>query len=212
LEDIRHMGYGVPDLSRALGNSTNRITFTYSSQLFQKEADIFSVKIPEEIIGFGEEYDVLIEVTLSFTARTRRTRKYLNSYMSSSLVWESSKKNENITQFSTRILKNIGEQVAHDEGELLKWSIRENSGWSQMDDIKRQDNSLQKSWCILKSYELPDEICLAVKGRKGWEKDDEEVPYSIAVSFEALGADINLYELIELENRIDVNVPVELQE
>lgn len=205
-DDLRHMGYGIPNLSRATENTKNRITYTYSGYLSGKESDIFSIKIPEEILSEADEYDVMIEATLSFTARTRRTRKYLNSYMSTSLIWESSGENEKIEDFTKRVLDLEAPDLL-DQGSALRWTIRERSNWSTINGVKRQDNSLQKSWCIMKSFNLPEEICFAVKGKKGWEKDDEKIPYTFVVSFESLNVDINLYEMIQVENEI----PIEIQ-
>ena len=72
---------------------------------------------------------------------------------------------------------------------------------------------MQKSWCIVKSYELPETFSLAVIGHKGWECDlNEKVPYSIAISFEALNANINVYEMIRIENEIPLPVPVEVEQ
>ena len=76
--------------------------------------------------------------------------------------------------------------------------------------LRRQDGSLQKSWCILKSYNLPSVLSLGVIGHKGWECDlSEQVPYSIAVSFEALTGNINIYEMIREENQIELPVEAE---
>lgn len=62
----------------------------------------------------------------------------------------------------------------------------------------------------MKSYQLPETFSIAVIGHKGWECDlDEEVPYSIAVSFEALSGNINVYEMIQVENEIQLPVEVE---
>lgn len=211
--DLQHYGYGIPNLKRATENSEKRVTLIASDTISASQAKIYSVKIPSEINTPGEDYDVLIEITLSFVAATRRTRMRTNSYLSTWLDWESSKFNENDEQFKTRIIKDMdnNEEGKTDDQNSIKWVIREKRTWSKIPGIRRQDSSLQKSWCTIKSYDLPDTLSFAVIGHKGWENDlSEEVPYSIAVSFEAINSNINIYESIQVEN--EISIPVEIEQ
>lgn len=214
IKHIRHYGYGIPDLRRATENSEKRITLIASGDLSAKQANVYALKVPEQLRRPGEDYDILIEVTLSFMARPRRTRRRTQSYLSTWLDWESSKLNENYDQFVNRVLKDTEEPEERDEDQnSIKWFIRERKDWSKIKDLKRQDSTVQKSWCIAKSYELPETFSLAVIGHKGWECDlNEKVPYSIAISFEALNANINVYEMIRIENEIPLPVPVEVEQ
>ena len=211
INHIRHYGYGISDLKRATENSEKRITLIASSELSAKQANVYSVKVPAQLRRPGQDYDILIEVTLSFMARPRRTRRRTNSYLSTWLDWESSKRNENYDQFANRVLKDMDEPEARAEDQhSIQWIIRERKDWSKIKEIKRQDSSLQKSWCVMKSYDLPEIFSLAVVGHKGWECDlMEEVPYSIAVSFEALTGNINVYEMIRTENEIELPIEVD---
>ncbi|OGI73957.1 hypothetical protein A3D42_00635 [Candidatus Nomurabacteria bacterium RIFCSPHIGHO2_02_FULL_41_18] len=213
ISDIRHYGYGIPNLQRATENSEKRITLIASGNLSAKQANVYSVKVPTEMRRPGEDYDILLEITLSFTARPRRTRRGTHSYLSTWLDWESSKLNENYNQFVQRILKDMDNlEDQPEDPDTIKWVIRENKDWSKINGIKRQDSSLQKSWCVIKSHELPKELSLAVIGHTGWETDlSEEVPYSVAVSFEALDSNlnVNVYEMIRVENEIPISVEVE---
>ena len=211
IKHIRHYGYGIPDLRRATENSEKRITLIASGDLSAKKVNVYALKVPEQLRRPGEDYDILIEATLSFMARPRRTRRRTQSYLSTWLDWESSKFNENYDQFVNRVLKDMEEpeEKAEDQNSI-KWFIRERKDWSKIKDLRRQDSTIQKSWCIIKSYQLPEIFSLAVIGHKGWECDlSEKVPYSIAVSFEALNANINVYEMIRVENEIPLPVEVE---
>lgn len=212
IHHIQHYGYGIPDLQRATENSQSRITLITSDEIKAKEANVYSVKVPAEMRAPGEEYDVLVEVTLAFMSRPRRTRRGSHSYLSTWLDWHSSKLNENLAQFKQRVLKDIEEsEVEESEDQnTIPWVIRENKEWSRVTGLRRQDSTLQKSWCVIKSHQLPEILSLAVVGHTGWEPDQSEtVPYSMSVSFEALAADVNVYEMIRVENEIELPVEVE---
>lgn len=207
---MRHYGYGIPDLQRAISNSEKRVTLVNSGTISPKKANVYAVSIPEALRGPATEYSILIEVTLSYMARPRRTRRRTQSYLSTWLDWHSSKLNETHEHFCNRIVQSLSENVDEDDDQnSIPWVIRENKDWSVVEGLRRQDSTLQKSWCILPSHTLPSEFSIAVVGHKGWSKDlSEQVPYAIAVSFEVLNEEINIYEMIQVENEVAVEVPV----
>jgi hypothetical protein len=212
IDNIRMYGYGIPSKIRATQNFTQRITLTAESTIAAKQAEIYTIKIPNELSRVGNEYDILIEVTLAFTAKTRRTRRQTKSYLSTWLDWQSSKFGESYNQFKTRVSQySEGDEIEEkdDNAENIPWCIRESISWGTVKGLRRQDSSLQKDWLVAKSYNLPEEFSIAVIGHKGWEKDiTEEVPYSIAVSFEVLNAEIDVYNLIRIENEIELEQQV----
>lgn len=213
-EDIRMYGYGIPSKVRATQNYTERITLTSEGAIAAKQAEIYTIKIPAELRRVGDEYDILVEVTLAFTAKTRRTRRQTKSYLSTWLDWQSSKFNENYNQFKARVSQySEGDEIEDEDDNAanIPWCIRESIAWGTVKGLRRQDSSLQKDWLVAKSYNLPEEFSIAVVGHKGWEKDiTEEVPYSIAVSFEVLNAEIDVYNLIRIENEIEVEQQVRI--
>ncbi len=214
LDNIRTFGYGIPDINRATENTAQRITLTSESSISAKQAQIYSIKIPEAVRAAGNEYDVLIEITLSYKAEPRRTRRKTNSYLSTWLDWQTSRTGENLDAFKKRVIKYIDEEDdipedmllnAENNGDIIRWKIRERSDWGNVHGIKRQDSSLQKDWATLKSFELPSEFSIAVVGHKGWENDvTKEIPYSLVVSFEVFNTELPLYELIRIENEIEI--------
>lgn len=226
-EYIRHYGYGIPMLDKATTNSQRRVTLYNSGSVNPKNTDIYLVRIPNEITRPGYNFEVLIEITLSYKAEPRITRRKTNSYLSAWLDWETSRKGEDIDVFTDRI-KNDKEEIEFDEnGEEItpvvadeiqaksfKWTIGSRTNSGTIPGIKRQANTVQKDWCREKSNQLPTEFLIAVRGHKGWEKDlDKKVPYSIVVSFEIIDPeiDINLYELIRIENQIEVETELKIQ-
>lgn len=219
---IRHYGYGLPDLQRATENSKDRVTLYASGSVNPKNSNIYLIKLPKELNRPGKDYQVLIEITLSYKAEPRITRMYTNSYLSAWLDWETSRKGERLELFADRILakENTEENVEQDEevtseevvdSKSFKWTIGSKGKDGDLKGIKRQDNTVQKDWCIENSNELPDEFLIAVKGHKGWEKNlEKEIPYSIVVSFEIINSesDIDIYNLVRVENEIESEVRI----
>ena len=83
--------------------------------------------------------------------------------------------------------------------------------YTHLDVYKRQ---LQKDWCIIKSNQLSDAFCIAVRGHKGW-GGLFKAKYSLAVSFEAINQDIPIYEPIRTEIELAIEngeIEVEMPE
>jgi hypothetical protein len=138
------------------------------------------------------------------------------------LDWRSSREGESIESFFTRALKDDTEKV--DEGISFPWVIESRSDWGQLPGVHRNVGTLQKDWAVIKSSELPPDFCIAVRGHRGWSRDPEAVAtYSLAVSFESLGNEIQIYEPLriavldlqselELETEPEATVELELEE
>ncbi len=203
LNDFRHYGYGIPNVNRALNNTNNRITFIQNGNVGPKKADIYHLKIPDELRGEGRDFRILVEVTLSFTAKTRITRKGAHSYLSNWLEWQSSKYNERFNSFRNRTIdyldldEGIIESGEIEEGlNAIKWCIRENPAWTN-NGINRNNSTVQKSWAIIEPHQFADEFSLAIIGHVGWDKNlENQVPYALCVSFEALDTEMNIYNIL----------------
>jgi len=206
---IQFFGYGLSSIARALNNTEYRITFYNTGKISTDEAHLYMLKIPESIRNQGDEYEILIEVTLAFTAQVRRTRQKTKSYLGTWLDWTSSKLDESYDAFTQRCLvfeddRLIGNEQEEESGRVIPWKIRERGNWGSVRDFNRNNNSLQKDWAIVKSFELPEEMCFAVRGHKGWDRNKNEIPYAIVVSFEILSAAIPIYEQFRIENQIEI--------
>lgn len=204
-DSIRMFGYGIPALNRAIDNSERRVTLVDSAELAPGNANLYTINIPDELRRQGEDFDVLVEVTLVFTAVPRRTRRRTQSYLSAWLSWDASKLDESFDHFKARILRAIDDPSLEHQDNLhpLPWSISSNPLWGKVKGVKRQDSATQKDWAIIKSNQLPDQLSFAVIGHKGWEKDVmQPVPFSIAVSLEALDGPLQVYERIRATNII----------
>jgi hypothetical protein len=209
---LRVLGYGIPESGRALENGPYRITYVAEGVVAAQQANLYSLGIPQELRRAGSDFDVLIEVTLTFTAMPRRTRKRLKSYFGSWLTWESSKLGESFNVFSSRVLKNLedpDEEVV--DARSIRWTISTSPNYGIVQDFKRQDSATQKDWVILKSNMLPEELSFAVVGHKGWDKDTvNELPFALVISLEAISKEYEIYEMIEVANRSEVEGEVEI--
>lgn len=218
LNDFRYYGYGIPDVNRALNNTQSRITFIQNGKVGPKKADIYRLKIPEELRGEGNEFRILVEVTLTFTAKTRLTRKGSHSYLSNWLEWQSSKYNESFNSFRNRTIEyletdeDVIEAGAIDEGvNSIKWIIRENPAWTD-NGINRNNSTAQKSWTLIEPQQFAEEFSIAIIGHFGWDKNlENETNYALCVSFELLDAQMNIYNIMaEAQVEIEPEQEIEL--
>lgn len=213
LNHLRAFGYGIPDVVRATGNDQKRVTLIASNKILLNQAHIYTIEIPSELRRPGDDYEVLIEITLSYYALPRLTRKTTRSYLSKRLEWETSKFNEGFDIFKNRIIKTMAEESEEEntiKGEAdrgIPWVIDKRKSWGKVKGVSRNDNTIQKDWALLRSNQLPNELSLAVVGKKGWDKNtDEKIPYAINVSLEFIEADITVYEKIKISNEANVEI------
>ena len=216
LHVLRQIGYGIPNLDRALGNSPSRITLiTRGERLIRaRQAHIYQVKLPEELRTQGEAHEILVEVTLSYKAQPRRTRRNRRKYLSTWLDWDCSKKGQDPDRFLKKILDEYDAPEDPKKGEKgFRWNLGKQNNHGIIRDVSRSAGTLQKDWTVVKSFDLTEAFCIAVVGHEGWNNDpNAEVPYSLVVSFEAVGVNIPIYTaLVEAQVEIEVEQQVEIQ-
>lgn len=214
LQVLRQIGYGIPNLDRALGNSSNRITLiTRGDRLIKaRQAHVYQVKLPDELRSQGQELEILVEVTLSYKAQPRRTRRNRRKYLSTWLDWDCSKKGEDPERFLARILKEYNAPDDAEKGEgVFKWMLGKQNNHGKIKDVSRSAGTLQKDWTVVKSFELTEAFCIALVGHSGWNNDPAaEVPYSLVVSFEALESNIPIYAAL-VEAQVEIEIPVQVE-
>jgi hypothetical protein len=213
---LHRIGFGIPDMTRATENDNHRTTFIShgDQEIAPGACQVYQVRIPEELRKPGDEYDILIEVTLSYAAEPRRTRRNPRGYLAAWVDWVSSRRGEAPEEFVKRSIR-IDDKT--NEGESLGWTIENNPVWGRLPGVRRSVGTLQKDWLVKKSNALPEEFCIAVRGHKGWSKDpDVTARYALAVSFEILGKEIPIYaplraSVLELRAEIEAMVETELE-
>jgi hypothetical protein len=212
---LKRMGYGIPDIERATTNTDHRTTFITHGEreIGPGDCDVFQVPIPDQLRAPGDDYDILIEVTLSYEAEPRRTRRTPRGYLSVWLDWISNGRGELFSDFRDRAVKRDADPPRSPGA--LGWVIESRGNWGAIPDIRRNVGTVQKDWAIVKSNALPEDICIAVRGHQGWSRDPEAAArYSLAVSFEILGLEIPIYEqlrtaVLELQTEVEAEAVIE---
>lgn len=198
---LRSIGYGLPDASRATTNTDFRTTLISSSdsQIKAGECHIYQVPIPPTLRQQADDYDIRIDVTLSYVAQPRRTRRNLRRYLSTWVDWKASNLGEGLEDFRIRAIKTADANGEALGAEALPWTIHEKPQWGVIRDVKRNSGTVQKDWAIVRSNALPDHFCIAIVGHRGWSADPDSVArYALAVTFEILGQEISIYESLRL--------------
>lgn len=194
---IRWIGFGIPDVTRATTNTDHRTTLITSglTGIHARECHIYQIPIPQELRGAGDEYDIRIDVTLSYTAQPRRTRRNLRRYLSTWVDWKSSKLGESINSFRGRSLKDESLDDTATDGDVLPWTLHEQADHGLIRSARRNSGTVQKDWAVVKSNALPGHFCIAVVGHEGWSHDpDATAQYCLAVTLEIQGQEISIYD------------------
>lgn len=210
---LRSLGYGVPDMERASSNNEFRVTLISSGIQYIKsrEAQIFQIPIPDELRSPAAEFNIRIDVTLSYVAPPRRTRRNPRHYLGTWLDWKSSHQEESLASFQDRILKD-GDVAPNDGAGVIPWVLRERDDWGIIEGARRSVGTVQKDWAILPSHDMPQDLCIAVIGHPGWDvSSDFGAKFSLAVSFEAIHQDIPVYAMIQAEVEALVEVEAEVK-
>ncbi|MFZ2538489.1 MAG: S8 family peptidase, partial [Oscillospiraceae bacterium] len=215
---LQYMGYGLPDAERATSNDEYRITFITNGErhIIGGDIHIYRIKVPKEIRSLNAE--IRVDVTLSFSAKPRRTRKGFKGYFSTWVDWTSSKFNEDVQDFASRML--VLDEVNDSEMESaalsrgIAWTIGAQDNHGKIKDISRSRSATQKDWAVMPAYTLPEEFCIAVVGHKGWCKNGEHyAKYALAVGFEALNKDMDIYVpfSVQIETAVETETEIETE-
>ena len=215
---MRSIGYGVPDMGRATTNDDYRTTLITSAEVAIRAGNchIYQVPIPAQLRQQADEFDIRIDVTLSYVALPRRTRRNRRRYLSTWVDWITSNLGEGLNDFRVRAMKDTENNGVQLPGTALPWTLHEMPHFGLVRDYKRSSGTAQKDWAVVKSNMLPDHFCIAVRGHQGWSRDpDNAARYAMAVTFEIVGQEINIYDplrnaVIELQAEVEVEIEIEV--
>lgn len=213
---LYRIGYGRPDHERALGNDPHRVTLVVSEQdLCAREAKLFRVPVPHNLRAAESNYDVRIDVTLSYAAMPRRTRRGHGQYLSCRLDWKCSAKGQAEDAFRNELFLTGDEDRSYDA--YFPWKLRNYDNRGVIRGASRNRGTLQKDWTIVKSHDLPEDFLIGVVGHPGWDNANQyPANFALVVSFEAVNNDIEIYEDVRvlvdqmrIQEQADVAIPVD---
>lgn len=218
---VRHCGFGVPDLDRALWSISNSLTMVLQDQLhpFQRVEgkqptirDMNLHRLPwplEELESLGEA-QVEMRVTLSYFIEPNPSERGFRSryrYESHGLRFEVKRAQESETDFRTRInaAARDEEEGTVSRGNDPDWDIGKNN---------RHKGSLHSDIWRGSAVDLASRGVLAVYPALGWwktrirhERYNMPARYVLIVSIHAPEIDVDLYTAIA--NKIAVPITVE---
>ncbi|WP_339880608.1 S8 family peptidase [uncultured Algoriphagus sp.] len=217
---LRSVGYGVPNLNKAIYSAGNALTLISQSQIkpyklvgsFVKynEFHLYEIPWPTAVLQdqlFDQE--VTIKVTLSyFIEPNPGAREYAKnfSYHSHSLDFKLIKANESPAEFRRRV-----SAAAEMEDDSETPDMRDED-WTIKERV-RSKGSIKKDFLKTDGASLSLRNILAVYPKSGWyrsrkslEKYDQDVRYSLIVSIETPQTEVDIYTPVE--NLISTPIPV----
>ena len=209
---IRSVGYGVPNLDKALYSANNSLTLISEnyitpyqlnkSNVSYNQFHLYALPWPKDVLkDIIAENDVRITVTLSyFIEPNPGHRQYSNSfsYHSHNLDFKLIKPTESIEEFKRRI-SSANKETDEEKPDLKSenWIIRERV---------RSKGSIKKDYLDTNGIELSQRFYLAIYPKSGWyrsrkalNKYKSEVRYSLIVSIETPNTDIDIYTSVETQ-------------
>ena len=201
---LRTVGYGVPNLQRALYSADNNLTLIAEKEIqpYKKEESrgkyndyhLYELPWPKEALESLEAANVTLKVTISYYIEpnpgSRRFATH-HQYQSHQLDFEIIKRNESLEDFKIRISKPDDEDS--DSGVKRKgetWQLGRPS-------IK---GSIRKDMLVLTGREMADRNKIAIFPKNGWYKNlkrqnkfNQKIRYSLVVSLESDAEEVDLY-------------------
>lgn len=218
---LRDVGFGVPDLERAIASASNDVTLlaeaeiqpfvrTLDNRAVFNEAHFYKLPWPRDALEALENFPVIMKVTLSYFIEPNlsgRAGTRPDTYRSFGLRFALKKRRETTHQFRQR-LSRTDEKVEKAGGETDYWLV----GTQAV-----QAGSLHCDLWRGPAIDLAahDEIAIFPVG--GWWKShtgqgriNDKARYSLAISISARDQDVNLYSEImtEIETRIAAEVAI----
>ncbi|MEA5140399.1 S8 family peptidase [Arcicella rigui] len=215
-EVLRTVGYGVPNLQKAMFSANNSLTLIIEREIqpykFEQskgqynEYHLFKLPWPKEALESLEEKNVKLTVTLSYYIEPNPGSRRLAThyaYHSHQLDFDINKRNETEDEFKIRISKPENETKENrPDRKGVEWEIGKNSN---------SKGSIRKDFITSTGREMSKRNILAVFPKNGWYKNlkrqkkfNEKVRYSLIVSLETEEKEIDLYTPVfnEIEQKV----------
>jgi hypothetical protein len=206
-EIVRSCGHGIPDLDRALRSAKDRLTLIAQDHLqpFEpqrkadarmKEINFYSLPWPRnELMALGA-VDVRLRVTLSYFIDpnpSERGHFRRHRYASHGLRYDICATDEPLDDFRKRLT-----EAAREDGEKSP-GTGDPSGWTLGSRLRNKGSIHSDTWTG-SAADLADRYHLAIYPVSGWWKEERSlgrsshrVRYSLVVSIETPGVEVDLY-------------------
>jgi hypothetical protein len=220
---LRHCGYGVPSLERALYSASNSLTMIVQDKLQPyykakdgvktKEMHLHDLPWPTEMLLELGNVPVTLRVTLSYFIEPNPGErggldKY--AYQSHALRFAVRRPLESAAAFRKRI---NAQAVAEEQG-LPGVAVGSDTGWTIGEKLRARGSLLSDSWTGT-AVELANRGQLAIFPAMGWwrnrtshQRFDRSARYSLLISIEAPTVEQDLYVEISQQIEAATGVPV----
>src|SRR5690606_9966282 len=216
---LRSVGYGVPNLSKAMYSANNVLTLISQAQIrpFRldgtnvkyNEYNLYEIPWPTSVLQdqlFDQE--VTVKVTLSyFIEPNPGAREYARSfsYHSHGLEFKLIREGETPEEFKRRV---SAASEMEDESETP--SLRDED-WTRKERV-RSKGSVKKDFLKTNGATLASRNLLAVYPKGGWYRSrrvlgkyDQDVRYALVVTIETPETEVDIYTPVE--NLITISIP-----
>lgn len=223
---LRHCGYGVPSLERALYSASNSLTMIVQDQLQPyykakegvktREMHLHDLPWPTDVLMDLGNAPVTLRVTLSYFIEPNPGErggidKY--AYQSHALRFAVRRPLESEAAFRQR----INAQAAAEEHGLLGAATSGDAGWTIGEKLRARGSLLSDSWTGT-AVDLANRGQLAVFPAMGWwrnrtshQRFNRSARYSLLISIEAPTVEQDLYVQVSQQIEAAAVVPVVVQ-
>jgi hypothetical protein len=216
---LRHCGYGVPNLERAMWSARNSLTLIVQDSLqpFEKtskgvktrDMHIHALPWPRDALEQFGDTDVKLRATLSYFVEPNpgdrgSGNKYV--YQSHGLRFEIRRGDETTSNFRARI-----NRLARDEEEGTHTASADQN-WEIGDQLRRRGSIHSDVWSG-SAAELANRGLIGIYPALGWwrrrqklERFDRVAKYALIVSIEAPAIPVDLYALVAAQIAAEIEV------
>jgi hypothetical protein len=220
---LRAVGYGVPNLERAMHSLKNEFTMVSENTIrpFTKRQgatdpklnhmQLYQLPWPSDVLrALSTDLNVKLKVTLSYFIEpnpSRRGFKKRYSYQSHALRFEVIKPGQHIDNFKAQInALMVDDDYDRPEGD--------NTGWTLGSSLRKRGSIHSDVW-IGSAQDLADMHTIAIcpvggwwKYRTGMDRWQNDARYSLLISLEVPDIELDIYSEVEtiIENQVSITV------
>ena len=220
---LRHCGYGVPNIEKAIQCANNCVNMIVQGEIqpFRKdgsvkmnEMHIHSFPWPKEILRELGDTEVKLRITLSYFIEPSPGEvgwKDRYRYPSCGLRFEINRINQSLEEFKKQVNK-----MAAEEDKGIDTMTNSANNW-YLGPNNRNVGSIHSDFIVCNAIDLCERNYVAVYPVGGWwkerpylKKTDNKIKYALVLSLETPKTEVDLYTPIinEISTTVPVAVPI----